>query len=114
MQALNVIENPRFEGDKASKIQVVKSDQIAVDALYLKPDQTHGPYRLPERDRAVVVLSGKGELIIGRYPEERIELTPGMVALAPRNTWHAVRADKDSTLVVALTSQFPVRVEEPG
>jgi hypothetical protein len=51
MQALNVIENPRFECDKSTKIQVIKSNQIGVDALYLKPGQAHGPHRLPDRDR---------------------------------------------------------------
>jgi quercetin dioxygenase-like cupin family protein len=115
MQALNVIENARFEGDKASKIQVVKSTQIGVDALFLRAGQVHGPHRLPDRDRAVVVISGSGELVMHSEPvDQRIELKPGVIALAPRNTWHAILASGTENLIVALTSQFPTRVEDRG
>lgn len=115
MQALNVIENPRFEAAKASKLQVVKSDQIAIDALFLKPGQEHGPLRLPNRDRAIIALSGKGYVLLMTQPvEERIELKAGMVTLAPRDTWHVIKNDGDADLVIALGSQFPTRVEELG
>lgn len=115
MQALNVVENPRFEQDKASKIQVVKSDQLNIDALYLRPGQTHGPMRLPERDRSLLVFSGRGELVLqSAATDQRIELTPGMVAMAPRGVWHAIINTGPDNLVLALASQFPVRVEERG
>jgi quercetin dioxygenase-like cupin family protein len=115
MQALNVIDNPRFEGDKATKIQVVKTDQLNVDALFLKPGQTHGPHRLPDRDRAFIVISGKGELVLHTEPvDQRIDLTPGMIVLAPRATWHAVVTTGTENLVLALASEFPARVEERG
>jgi quercetin dioxygenase-like cupin family protein len=115
MQALNILQNPRFEGDKASKLQVVKSDQLAVDGLFLKPGQAHGPMRLPERDRAVTVIAGIGELVLHSDPvDQRIELSAGMVALAPRATWHAIINTGTENLIVTLTSQFPVRVEERG
>ena len=115
MQALNLLENPRFETDKSSKVPVVKSAQLSVDGLFLKAGQSHGPTRLPERDRAVVCVSGYGELVIHTETvNQRIELRPGMVAMAPHGAWHAVVAGPESELVVALTSQFPVRVEERG
>ncbi len=115
MQALNILQNARLEGDKATKLQVVKSDQLAIDGLFLKPGQTHGPMRLPERDRAVIVLSGKGELVLHGEPvDQRIELSPGMIALAPRAMWHAVVNSGSENLIVSLASQFPVRVEERG
>ncbi len=115
MQALNILENPRFESDRASKLQVVKSDQIAVDGLFLKPGQSHGPLRLPDRDRAVIVLGGKGELVLHADPvDQRIELSAGMIALAPRAMWHAVVNTGSENLVVSLASQFPVPVEEHG
>lgn len=115
MQALNVIEHARFESDKATKIQVVKSDQLNIDALFLRPGQSHGPYRLPDRDRTVIVLSGKGELILDVEPtEQRVILTPGTIALAPRATWYAIRNDGPENLILALGAQFPIRVEEQG
>ena len=115
MQALNLLENPRVEGDTSSKVQVVKSSQLSVDGLFLRAGQSHGPMRLPQRDRAVVCLSGRGELVLHTEPvDQRIELTAGMVAMAPQGTWHAIVAAADSDLVVTLASQFPVRVEERG
>lgn len=115
MQALNVIQNARFESEKASKLQVVKSDQLNVDALFLRPGQSFGPFRLPDRDRAFITLSGRGELVLHAEPvDQRIELTPGMLALAPRNTWHAVVNTGGENLILALAAQFPVRVEERG
>jgi quercetin dioxygenase-like cupin family protein len=115
MQALNIVENPRFESEKASKLQAVKSPQLAVDGLFLRAGQAHGPMRLPERDRVVVCVQGQGELVIHTEPvDQRIELKPGMVALAPKGTWHAIIASGGSDLIVSVASQFPVRVEERG
>lgn len=114
MQALNVIENPKFEGDKAAKVQVVKTDQLAVDALYLKPGQVHGPFRC-DRDRALSTLSGAGEIVLATEPiEQVIALKPGQIVLAPRGTWHTVRNAGSDNLVLTLASQFPIRVEERG
>lgn len=113
MQALNLLQNPRFSSDKSSKVQVAKSEQLAADGLFLKAGQAHGPMRLPERDRAVVCLSGEGELVLHTEPvDQRIELRPGMVALAPKGVWHAIVSKGD--LVATVVSQFPVRVEERG
>lgn len=115
MQALNVVENPRFESAKSSKLQVVKTEQLSVDGLFLRAGQSHGPARLPERDRSIVCVSGSGELVIHTEPvDQRIALTPGMVALVPRGTWHAVIASQGSDLIATTVSQFPVRVEERG
>lgn len=115
MQALNVIENARFEADKPSKLQVVKSNQLNIDALFLRTGQVHGPYRLPDRDRSVIVLQGKGELVLHVEPvDQRIDLAPGTIAMAPRATWYAIRNTGPGDLIVALAAQFPVRVEERG
>ena len=87
----------------------------AVDALFLRPGQQHGPFRLPNRDRSVIVISGKGELVIHADPvDQRIDLAPGLIALAPRDTWHAILNTGHGDLVVALASQFPAQVEERG
>ncbi len=113
MQAQNLLQNPRFSADKSQKVQVAKSDQLAADGLFLRGGQVHGPHRLPAGDRVFVCVSGTGELVLHTEPvDQRIELTPGMVALAPRGVWHAVVAKSD--LVATVVSEFPVRVEERG
>ena len=115
MQATNVIQNPRFEGDKANKVQAVKTDQLAVDALYVKPGQQHGPMRLPERDRAIAVVAGSVTIVLHEEPaEQRIDAKAGEVVLAPRGRWHTILNTGGQDAVLLLSSQFPVRVEERG
>lgn len=114
MQTTNVIKNPRFEGDKATKVQVVKTSQLAVDALYLKPGQQHGPHRLPTRDRAIAVIEGSVVVAVHRDVEERVDATAGEVVLAPRGVWHTILNTSGQNAVLLLSSQFPVQVEERG
>lgn len=115
MQALNILANPSFEGIRGTKIPIVKSDQVAVDALYLRAGESTQPQRLPERDRTVIVVAGRGELVMNSdVVDQRIELVPGMVACAPRGVWHSVRNTGPDSLVCALATQHPVRVENQG
>lgn len=115
MQATNILDNAKFDDSNASKQQIVKTDQITVDALWLKPGQEHGPFRLPIRDRVIVGVKGTGYVLLMTEPiEQRIELAPGMIAMAPRGTWHLIKNTGESDLVLALTSQFPSKVEELG
>jgi len=113
VQALNVLETTRFDPSHAAKQEAVKTPELSVDALYLRPGQRHGPVRL-DRDRAYLVLSGRGELVLEGEPLMRIALVPGLIALAPAGTWHAVAGGAEGDLVVAASSPFPVRVEERG
>jgi quercetin dioxygenase-like cupin family protein len=113
MQVQNLLESPRFDALKAHKVQVVKSDQLAVDGLFVAAGKAYGPHRLPNADREVSCLSGSGELVIHTETvDQRIALEPGAVVLAPRNAWHAVVAKTD--LVVTVANPFPARVEERG
>jgi quercetin dioxygenase-like cupin family protein len=115
MQAKNIVENAQFASEKSAKVQVVKTPQLSVDGLFLKSTQSHGPARLPEADRVVVCVSGAGELVLHTEPvDQRIELTPGSVALVPKGTWHAVIASKGQDLIATTASPFPVRIEERG
>lgn len=114
MQATNVIKNPRFEDDKGSKLQVVKTPQLAVDALYLKPGQQHGPHRLPTRDRAIAVVEGSVVVAVHNDIEERVDAAPGAVVLAPKGVWHTILNTSGQNAVLLLSSQFPAPVEERG
>ena len=115
MQAQNIVENARYASEKSSKVQVVKTEQLSVDGLFLRAAQSHGPARLPEHDRVLVCVSGTGELVLDTEPvKQHIELKPGMVALAPRGVWHKVTASAGSDLIVTTASPFPVRIEERG
>lgn len=115
MQATNIIKNSRFEGDKATKTQVVKTEQLSIDALYVKPIQQHGPHRLPNRDRAITVIEGSVVVALHTQPvEKRIEMKVGDVVLAPQGVWHTILNTSGSNAILLLSAQFPVQVEEQG
>ncbi len=42
MQSVNLISDARFSDDKPNTLHVVKTDQLLVDAVYLKPGQEKG------------------------------------------------------------------------
>lgn len=116
MQTLNLLTDARFSDDKPNTTHVVKTDQLLVDGMYLKPGQRTGWHRSPDADRAYVCVQGTGELIletIAAGNELRIPLAAGAVALAPRGVFHDVVAGAQGMICSAL-SRFPVRVVEKG
>lgn len=116
MQTVNLISDARFSDDKPNVLHAVKTDQLLVDGVYLKPGQATGWHKQPEADRAFVCVQGQGELLLETQAagnELRIPLAPGAVALAARGTFHNLVAGPGGMVLSAL-SKFPVRVVERG
>lgn len=116
MQSLNLITDARFTDDKPNTLHVVKTDQLLIDGLYLKPGQRTGWHKQPDADRAFICVQGTGELVLETIAvgnELRIALSAGAVALAPRGVFHEVVAGPQGMVCSAL-SKFPVRVIEKG
>ncbi len=116
MQSVNLISDARFSDDKATVLHAVKTDQLAIDGLYLKPNQSTGWTKNPDGDRGYICVQGTGELVLETASvgnELRIALTVGSVALAPRGTFHEVVAGPQGMVASAL-AKFPVRVIERG
>jgi quercetin dioxygenase-like cupin family protein len=116
VQSVNLITDARYTDDRANVLHAVKTDQLVVDGVYLKPGQKTGWKKYPEGDRAFICVQGSGELIletIAAGNELRIPLGPGAVALAPRGVFHDLLAGSDGMVCSAL-SKFPVRVVEKG
>ena len=116
MQSLNLITDARFTDDKPNTLHALKTDQLLVDGLYLKPGQRTGWHKQPDADRAFVCVQGTGELVLETIAvgnELRIPLAAGAVALAPRGVFHEVVAGAQGMVCSAL-SKFPVRVIEKG
>ena len=116
MQSVNLISDARFSDDKANVLHAVKTDQLLVDGVYLKPAQKTGWHKHPDADRAFVCLQGTGELVLETASagnELRIPLATGGVALAPRGVFHDLIAGPQGMVCSAL-SRFPVRVVERG
>jgi quercetin dioxygenase-like cupin family protein len=116
MQSVNLISDARYSDDKATVLHAVKTDQLVIDGLYMKAGQTTGWSKNPDADRAILCVSGSGELVLETAAagnELRISLTPGAVVLAPRGTFHQVVGGSQG-MVASIISKFPVRVIERG
>ena len=116
MQTVNLISDARFSDDKPHTLHAVKTDQLLVDGLYLKPGQRTGWKKIPDADRAFLCVQGAGELVLETAAvgnELRIPLATGAVALAPRAVFHDLVAGPGGMVCSAL-SRFPVRVVEKG
>jgi len=116
VQTVNLISDARFTDDKPNVLHAVKTDQLLVDGVYLKPGQRTGWRKIADADRAFVCIQGHGELVLETSAagnELRIALATGAVALAPRGTFHDLLAGSEGMVCSAL-SRFPVRVVEKG
>jgi quercetin dioxygenase-like cupin family protein len=116
VQSVNLISDARFSDDKPHVLHAVKTDQLLVDGLYLKPGQRTGWKKIDGSDRAYLCVQGQGELVLETVAagnQLRIALAPGAVALAPRGTFHDLVAGAGG-LVCSALSRFPVRIEEKG
>jgi len=116
MQSVNLISDARFSDDKPNVLHAVKTDQLLVDGVYLKPQQKTGWHKHPDADRAFLCMSGTGELVLETASagnELRIPLAAGAVALAPRGVFHDLIAGPQGMVCSAL-SRFPVQVVERG
>jgi quercetin dioxygenase-like cupin family protein len=116
VQSVNLIADARYTDDRAEVLHAVKTDQLAVDGVYLKPNQSTGWTKNPDGDRVYICLQGSGELVLETAAagnELRIALSAGAVALAPRGTFHELVGGAQGMVSSAL-SKFPVRVVERG
>ena len=116
MQSVNLISDARYSDDKPHVLHAVKTDQLLVDGMYLKPGQKTGWKKNPDADRAFVCVQGGGELVLETVAagnELRIPLGPGAVALVPRGVFHDLIGGPQGMVCSAL-SKFPVRVVEKG
>lgn len=116
MQSMNLIAEPRFSDDKPNVLNALKTDQLLVDGVYLKPGQSTGWGKSPDADKAWVCVQGSGDLVLETAAagnELRIALSPGAVVLAPRGGFHRVTAGAQG-MVCSTISKFPFRVIERG
>ena len=116
MQSVNLISDARFSDEAPNVLHAVKTDQLLIDGLYLKPGQRLGWRKVPESDRAFLCVQGQGELVLETVAagnELRIPLALGAVALAPRGVFHDLVAGPGGMVCSAL-SKFPVRIVEKG
>jgi len=52
VQSVNLISDARFTDDKPNTLHAVKTDQLLVEGVYLKPGQRTGWRKIADGDRA--------------------------------------------------------------
>ena len=116
MQSVNLLNDARYTDERPTVLHAVKTDQLLVDGVYLKPGQTTGWHKHPDADRAFLCVQGSGEVVletIAAGNELRVPLGPGAVVLVPRDVFHDLIAGPQGMVCSAL-SKFPVRMVEKG
>ena len=116
MQTVNLLSDAHYQDDKPVTLHAVKTDQLLVDAMYLKAGQRTGWHKQPDTDRVFVCVQGTGELVLETQSvgnELRVALSLGAVALAARGVFHDLIAGPQG-MVCSAFSKFPVRVVEKG
>ena len=72
MQSLNLITDARYTDDRAEIMHAVKTDQLAVDGVFLKANQSTGWTKNPDGDRVYICLQGSGELAVPVVQQGRL------------------------------------------
>jgi quercetin dioxygenase-like cupin family protein len=111
MEQVNVIEAQEMTNEKVNKVTNIKTDQLGQDTYYFKAGQILDYHRHPEGDQIFFVHAGEGTYFLDDGTEDTIALKPGVIVLAPKNTWHKIEADSDLTVsqATALPSGMEVR-----
>ena len=93
--------------NQAAKILLYENPRSNGVVWYVPPGQEVPAHYHPETDDTWIVLEGEGEYYLGEgktYP-----LKPGLVAAAPKEAIHGVKATGDKPLVfVAISAPMPV------
>lgn len=110
MQQADVTAKKEFKAEGVNKVTFVKTEQLAQDTYYFKPEQVLDYHRHPGGDQIFFVHEGEGTYFLEDGKEEAVALRPGVVVLAPKNVWHKIVAKTD--LVVSQATAQPAGFEK--
>lgn len=110
MQQANVSAKKEFKDDAVNKVTYIKTEQLAQDTYYFKPGQVLDYHRHPAGDQIFFVHEGEGTYFTDDGKEEKTELKPGVVVLAPKGVWHKITAN--GSLVVSQATTQPAGMEK--
>lgn len=110
MQQANVTATKEFKDDAVNKVTYIKTEQMAQDTYYFKPGQVLDYHRHPAGDQIFFVHEGEGTYFLDDGKEEKTELKPGVIVLAPKNVWHKIVAK--GSLVVSQSTHQPAGFEK--
>ncbi len=110
MDAANVVTAKEFKDDTCNKITHVKTDALSHDTYYFKAGQVLEYHKHPGGDQIFFVHEGKGTYYIDAGTEEKVDLVPGCVFLAPKDVWHKIVADGE--LIVSQATKQPSGLEQ--
>ncbi|MFQ5428472.1 MAG: cupin domain-containing protein [Thermodesulfobacteriota bacterium] len=105
MQKARVTEGKEFTDEAVKKVTYIKTDKLTEDTYYFNAGQVLAYHKHPTGDQIFFVQEGEGTYYLDDGSEETTELKPGVVVLAPKDTWHKIVAKTE--LVVSQATVQP-------
>ncbi len=90
-------EHAVFAPDKMGKTTLFRSDRILVGLNCFEPGQEHALHAHAGMDKVYQVLEGSGRFLL---EGEEIEMSAGIMLVAPEGVPHGIRNTGDGRLVV--------------
>ena len=90
-------EHAAFSAGKMGKSTIFRSDRILVGLNCFEPGQEHRLHTHAGQDKVYHVLSGAGRFVLDG---EEIDMTAGMMLIAPEGVAHGIRNTSEERLIV--------------
>jgi len=113
MSYVNILEKKTHaDGAAPSKVNHLKTDDLAADTYYFKAGQVLDWHRHPTGDQIFFIQSGAGTFFLqADGGEERsFQVGPEATILAEKNVWHKLVAG-DAELIASQVTHQPAGME---
>jgi quercetin dioxygenase-like cupin family protein len=100
----NAARLAEFNAEKMGKVPLGSGERLYAGLNCFAPGQEHTAHTHADQDKLYIVLEGSGEATVG---EERSEVGPGDVVLAPAGVAHGMKNAGTGPLVVLVVFAPP-------
>lgn len=99
MEIKDIESQRRFSAEKMQKVNLFETERMFADIYCLEPGQRQQRHTHSGADKIYCVIDGTGTFHIG---DERRDLGPDQIVLAPSNVEHGVSNESQTRLVLLV------------
>ena len=99
METRNLKSERRFSAEKMHKVNLFETERMFADIYCLEPGQEQKRHAHSGADKIYLVIEGTGRFHIG---EDKRDLGPDQIVLAPADVEHGVRNESQTRLVLLV------------
>jgi len=99
VETKNIKSERRFAAEKMQKVNLFETERMFADIYCLEPGQEQKRHAHRGADKIYFVIEGTGRFYIG---DDRRDLGPNQIVLAPADVEHGVRNESQARLVVLV------------